>query len=228
MENLDYHKPCNYLPDQRALMKYMLSQNQIPSYMMDLLLENGWRKFGFLIYRPQCKFCQRCIPIRIPVTEFKPSKNQRSLIRKNADIEVRFEPLQFSEEIYQIYLDHNTRFPDQEPADRRQFIRDFFEPACEGIQSMYFINDELIAVGFLDIAAKGTSSVYFIYKTCYKSKRMGTFSILQEIDYTKKMGLKYYYLGYYIAECSRMAYKNHFHPNEKMNWKNMQWETESV
>ena len=87
----------------------------------------------------------------------------------------------------------------------------------------YFINNRLAGVGFLDISTEAISSVYFIYHTDFLQYSPGTFSALRETAFAASIGLKYYYLGYYISENSRMAYKNSFHPNEKMDWKTGAW-----
>jgi arginine-tRNA-protein transferase len=219
---------CGYLADRVTKMEYLVSPIQIPPEMMDELLNLGWRKFGNMFFRPKCEDCRACIPLRVCAQEFTPSKKQRALLRKNHQISVKFGPLQFREEIYVMYLDHCTRFPERAPMGRDQFLRDFYAPACSGLQSEYYLEDRLLAVGFLDVAANGLSSVYFIYNTAFESLRLGTFSILQEIAYTRQLGLRYYYLGYYIAECSRMEYKGHFHPHERLNWESMCWEKELI
>lgn len=67
------------------------------------------------------------------------------------------------------------------------------------------------------------SSIYFIYRDEYTKFRLGIFSALKEAEYAHSLGLKHYYLGYYIENNLKMAYKNSFHINEKMEWNTGIW-----
>jgi len=156
------------------------------------------------------------------VQEFTPSKSQRRIKKQNLDLNVNFKPLEYHPEIYQIYLDHTRRFP-QQPLSEQHFFYTFFTPSCPSLQSEYYLDGKLVAVGFLDVSSRALSSVYFIYFNHFQHRKLGIFSILKEIEYTKDLGLSYYYLGFYIAQNQRMAYKNQFSPHEKMDWETLQW-----
>ncbi|MFC1671337.1 arginyltransferase, partial [Spirochaetota bacterium] len=107
--------------------------------------------------------------------------------------------------------------------DIEDFMANFYSESCPSVQSEYYLKDQLIAVGFLDMSSKSLSSIYFIFKTAYEKYSLGTFGALKEIEYTSSLGLKYYYLGYYIENNQSMSYKNRFQPNEKYNWQNEKW-----
>jgi leucyl-tRNA---protein transferase len=215
---------CGYLPGHQTHMKYFIPESSLNEEELNDFISKGWRKFGRMFFRPICENCQKCIPLRVNLQKYQHSKKFRALLRKNANITVKINSLTYSEEIYAIYLNHSQRFPENIPDSEENFRESFFQPACHGIQSEFYLNDELIAIGFLDVASEGLSSVYFIYKNEYSDLRLGTFGALKEIEYAQQLGKHYYYLGFYIKECSRMVYKNHFKPNEHMNWQNMQWE----
>ncbi|XP_046387467.1 arginyl-tRNA--protein transferase 1-like [Ischnura elegans] len=82
----------------------------------------------------------------------------------------------------------------------------------------YWLDDKLIAVGVIDVLPKCLSSVYFFYDPDFKSLSLGTYGCLREIFYTRSLmavypSIKYYYLGYYIHSCPKMAYKVNYHPS---------------
>ncbi|MFN3604868.1 MAG: hypothetical protein ACK4UJ_09180 [Leptonema sp. (in: bacteria)] len=77
-----------------------------------------------------------------------------------------------------------------------------------------FIKNKLVGVGILDLVEDAYSSVYFFYDPDFYDYSLGTFSILLEIEIAKLYNLKYYYLGYYIKDCSKMNYKINFKPCE--------------
>ena len=78
----------------------------------------------------------------------------------------------------------------------------------------YYLDDKLIGVGVVDEGVDSLSSNYFYYDTDYLDRRLGIFSILQEIKLAQNMGRKYYYLGFYIEENPKMSYKKYFRPNQ--------------
>jgi arginyl-tRNA--protein-N-Asp/Glu arginylyltransferase len=216
--------PCTYLPDRMWRFEYFFAYN-INERELDRLLSRGWRKFGEYYFRPSCGDCTRCIPIRILAQEFKPSKGQRRVIRHCADVDVRFKALEYRDEIFEIYRDHSmSRFGKESDPD--EFINAFYTPSCPTIQSEYYRSGELVAVGFIDISGSALSSVYFAYKTSCERLRLGTYSVLREVEHAASLGLAYYYLGYYIEENRSMEYKGHFHPHEKYDWPSRRWNRE--
>lgn len=217
-----YDSPCSYLEGKQSRTELFLSREKLDAPTLEYYLSRGWRKFGQEFFRPVCVGCQACVPLRVLAQEFKPSKSQRRIKKQNHDLSVQFNSLTYRPEIYQIYLDHTKRFP-QEPLSEQHFFYTFFMPSCPSLQSEYYLDGKLIAVGFLDVSSKSFSSVYFIYHNHLQHRKLGIFSILKEIEYAKNLGLDYYYLGFYIAENQRMAYKNQFTPHEKMDWKNDTW-----
>jgi arginine-tRNA-protein transferase len=82
----------------------------------------------------------------------------------------------------------------------------------------YYYKGELIALSVLDILPESVSSVYFMYNPEYEKLSLGTFSALKEIQLTLQLQkqlpkLKYYYMGLYIHNCTKMKYKAEYHPS---------------
>jgi arginine-tRNA-protein transferase len=213
---------CPYLPGRKKQIKYFLASD-LDESEISFLLAKGWRKFGVYFFQPSCPDCQECIPVRVISDEFKPSKSQRRNLKKNSDIDVVFGPLKYSERAFEIYKDHSSQRFSQE-SNLEEFISGFFSPSTPSLQSEYYLDGKLIGLGFLDKGEDCLSSVYFIYDTKFSHLGLGTFSILKEIEQTSSLGLKYYFLGYYVQECRRMAYKNNFRPREHYNWLHDEWE----
>ncbi len=199
----------------------MLAFGLNPDEFNDFLIK-GWRRFGIYFFRPNCEICFDCKPIRIDVKKFKPSNSQKRIIKKNYKTSVVFNKLTYKKMIFNIYEEHSfDRFAQISNLD--DFKNTFFINAVSSCQSEYYINDNLVAVGFIDISDEALSSVYFVYKTEYNNLSLGTFGAIKEIEYAKNLNLKYYYLGYYIKDNSRMSYKNKFKPFELYDWKKQKW-----
>ncbi|XP_043594136.1 arginyl-tRNA--protein transferase 1 isoform X2 [Bombus pyrosoma] len=83
----------------------------------------------------------------------------------------------------------------------------------------YWLDNELIAVGVIDILPSCVSSVYFFYDPAYSHLSLGTFSSLREVYLTRQLNkvakdLKYYYMGFYIHSCPKMRYKARMRPSK--------------
>lgn len=212
---------CHYLPDRQWRFAFFFARD-LSAEELEVMLESGWRKFGQYYFRPLCRGCSECIPIRVRVKDFHLSDTQRRILKKCQNVRVEFNELKVRDEIYEVFRDHSlTRFGKQ--SDYDEFLFSFYNPSCPSLQSEYFINDRLAAVGFIDVSSKALSSVYFCFHSDFSKYRLGTFSVIKEIEFASKMNLEFYYLGYYIEGCSKMIYKNSFRENEKMDWESGQW-----
>ena len=213
--------PCPYIDGKMASFSYFFATD-LTAEELDTVLSRGWRKFGMYYFRPVCADCGRCIPIRIKTAELIPSKSQRRALRDCRDIRVEFKELEYRDEIYELYEDHSlNRFG--KVSTPEEFRTSFYVQSCPTLQSEYYVGDKLAGAGFIDLSSNALSSIYFFYGSEFSKLRLGTFSAFKEAYYALSLGLKYYYLGYFIENNSRMAYKNSFRINEKMDWDTGTW-----
>src|ERR1700722_15415025 len=85
--------PCSYLPDRVAQSRAFLTDRISPG-LYHRLMNAGFRRSGQLVYQPICKDCRACLPIRVPLETFKPTKSQRRCFRHNSDLAVAVGPLE--------------------------------------------------------------------------------------------------------------------------------------
>jgi len=215
---------CPYISGQTFVQEYFLAMDISP-VQQESFLNVGWRHFGYFYFRPRCPHCRACRPLRVRVADFSPSKSQRRTLRKNDATVSRLDHVAYHPRFYEIYTKHNLyRFGRQKLEDDEiQFKQNFFYQSTRQALSLYFSGEEFIGIGFLDIAARSLSSIYFAFDTDYESLAPGTYSILKEISTARENSYSYYYLGFYVKECSRMAYKARFKPFELFDSESGLW-----
>ena len=76
------------------------------------------------------------------------------------------------------------------------------------------VTSELIACIMVDVQDDGLSAVYSFFDPLSSGRSLGTFMILDLIALTKELQKRYLYLGFYIAQSRKMAYKARFSPSE--------------
>jgi arginine-tRNA-protein transferase len=213
---------CPYFKGEIAEIEIFYPKSELSKQDIDKYLAFGIRRFGSFFFRDICPHCKKCIPIRIIVNEFKATKSQRRIIRRNEKFGTSFtiEKAKFQQEDFSLYQKFlKNRF--NKKADIDEYLS-FFE-ASPLYMSRFSIEGKTIGIGFLDIGETSLSSIYFFFDTDYNKLSLGIYSALKEIEYAKNIGLKYYYLGYYIKELSSMNYKSQFKPYEYLDFSDMRW-----
>ena len=73
---------------------------------------------------------------------------------------------------------------------------------------------QLLGVGICDVCVGSLSSVYFYFDPDHARRGLGTFAALHEIAFAADHALSYYYMGYWVKDCTAMNYKSDYRPNQ--------------
>ncbi|HNQ22403.1 MAG TPA: arginyltransferase [Phycisphaerae bacterium] len=213
--------PCPYLPDRQDRVEAYLAV-RLDGEAYERLLGHGFRRCGRIVYRPRCRACDACIPIRVDVARFRRTRSLRRVWRRNAETRVEVGQPQVSDEKFELYRRYlQAQHDDTMPRSYETFLDFLYDPlmlqsALPMLEFCYYQGQRLIGVSLADGCPGGLSSVYMYFEPEAGQFSPGTFSILWEIEYSQQAKLGYYYLGYYIADCQAMAYKARFRPNERL------------
>lgn len=207
--------PCPYLPGQVARERAFRAE-RLDGDGYHALMDRGFRRNGDLFYAMACEGCRRCVPLRVPVATFAPSRSQRRALRKNADVTMTVRRPACSEAtfgLYRRYLAH--QHPGSAPdADEATFRASLYADVVDTVEAVYTIDDRVVAISLLDVCAQSVSAVYHFYDPDFADRSLGVFSVLAEIDWTRQLGVPHYYLGYWVEGAKTMAYKASYRPHE--------------
>ncbi len=219
--------PCSYLEGRRARTLFVDPTARIDNATYQVLVDQGFRRSGCHIYRPACRGCARCVPVRIPVVAFQPDRSQRRNWQRNAVALELFEgPATFKEEHFDLYCRYlDRRHPDgtmASDASEESYRRFLVEPWGGATRFIELRQGaHLVGVAVTDVLEQGLSAVYTFFDPEIAERGLGTFALLAQIEATRTLGFSYLYLGYWIAECRKMAYKERFRPIEA--WDGSRW-----
>ncbi|MFP6683084.1 MAG: arginyltransferase [Polyangiaceae bacterium] len=215
----DEPSPCSYLAEQTWRLPLRLPLRNLTRKEMSDRLEHGDRRQGRLLYRTDCPTCRACEPIRIDVEAFRPNRSQRRVWRRGRDtIALQVGPVEIDERRAELFnLHKRDRGLNRDDTDRGVAAYAAFlgHSCCQSFEMRYSVDDEVLGIAIVDRAIDSMSAVYFYYHPKFCNLSPGIFSILEQIEMCRSQGLKYLYLGLYIAECQSMAYKSRFMPHER-------------
>lgn len=215
---------CSYLPERSANTLFMDPRFPLSPELFGDFNQRGFRRSGELIYRPHCPHCQACIPVRIPVTEFSATRAQRRTIERNKDLTITAKEPLFDSEHFLLFLAYQSqRHPGGAMAnpDPPTYTRFLVGRQVETIFYEFRLGARLVAVAVVDHLPDGFSAVYTFYDPTLTARGLGTYAILWQITHTQATHLPFLYLGYWIKESPKMAYKTNFQPLE--GYQNGRW-----
>lgn len=210
--------PCSYLEDQQATTLFVDPDAAITKSIYSQLSEFGFRRSGSHFYRPHCDACQACLPTRVPVKHFNFKKKQSRIWKKNQDLSTSIVRPAYHQEHYDLYEKYITQ---------RHSDGDMYPPSIEqykaflvhgweneGLFIEFRLKQALIAVAVIDILDNGLSAVYTFFEPEQSKRSLGSYAILWQIEYCRKLQLSSVYLGYWVKQCAKMAYKSEYRPIE--------------
>ena len=236
---------CGYLPNKLAQSLIATPHHLVDAKIYSGLIGQGFRRSGKFAYRPHCETCNACVPVRLILDTFTPSRSQKRAFKQHADLTARILPLGYHQAHFELYASYQMARhaePENFNADKDE-AEQYSQFLCQSnVESLMIefsdANNQLKIVSVVDIVNDGVSAVYTFYDTNIetsdtkpsygdsakrasygdhlKRASYGTYSIMWQAKWTKSLELPYLYLGYWIADSQKMAYKQAFKPQQKL------------
>lgn len=218
--------PCSYLEDREATTLFIDPAVDIDAIAYQDLTELGFRRSGKHYYRPHCQSCSDCIPARLPINVFEPTKRQKRIENKNKDLNVQTINCIAGDEYYQLYAKYiETRHEngDMYPPTPEQYQQFLVRDTQFCAFTEFRDGEKLIAVSVRDNIADSYSAIYTFFDPDYNSRSLGSYAIIWLIRLAQAEKRQYLYLGYWIRNCRKMSYKIEYRPIELLI--NGRWQT---
>lgn len=210
--------PCPYLEDRLERKVVTLLAGEDPDHLHNTLSHAGFRRSQDLAYRPACDGCDACIPIRVNAKGFQLKKSFRRVWQANRDLKVAEIPPVATQEhfaLFRRYLQSRHSdggMVDMDYDDYQAMVED--SPVKSQLVEFRKLDGSLYAVSLTDVMEDGLSLVYSFFAPDEDKRSPGTYLILWHILQARYRQLPYVYLGYWIEQSQKMAYKKRFLPSE--------------
>lgn len=232
---------CPYLPDEFERKIFTQLHGRSAEILNDALTNAGFRRSQNIAYKPACENCAACLSVRIPVDEFQWTKSFKRVVKRNEHLVAETVPPVASDEQFDLLRDYlNVRHTDggmagmtvldyaamvEESAVRTHLVEyrdvECLDPSAEPGDPKVSSDSNaasgcgpLVAAALTDILGDGLSMVYSFFDVSRTSDSLGSFLILDHIRQVQEMGLRYLYLGYWVKNSPKMAYKARYRPLE--------------
>lgn len=210
--------PCPYLPGQEERKLFTYLNILDGPEMNDALTHVGFRRSQNIVYRPACETCSACQSVRIVAPQFRLSRSQKRIIKKNADLTRTTEAALASDEHYALLLRYvRARHPQggMEDISYADYLSMVEDSAVRSQVSEYRdANGRLLAAALVDNLIDGPSLVYSFFEPNAQSRSLGSYMILDHITQAIQSHVRHVYLGYWIKNSGKMHYKALFQPLE--------------
>lgn len=211
--------PCPYISGrmERKIVTELSGPDAVKLH--DSLSRAGFRRSHSIAYAPACPGCNACVPVRVKVGDFSPNRSFRRTMRINSDLNAALTPAKATAEQYRLFRSYQERRHGGSDMalmgfyDYRSMVED--SPIETGLLEFRAPDGNLTAVCLVDTMDDGLSAVYSFFDTEQPQRQgLGTFIVLWLIEEARRRNLPFVYLGYWIADSHKMAYKTKFSPLE--------------
>lgn len=197
---------------------------------LDHYLENGWFRMGQTIFTTSfLNFKNQfydAVWLRVGLHEYKSDKKYEKLVKYNEAFKVIVQPASIDSQREELFARYKLSVP-FEASPSLTFL--LYGKSSHNVYNSYEVSiydgSKLIAVGIFDRGENTAAGITSFYDPAYKKYSLGKYLIYLKIDYCKKLGLDFFYPGYFVPGYSPFNYKLEIGKStqEYFNISNQEW-----
>lgn len=206
--------PCPYIAGRSEQKLVIELRTEDAGRFFGELARAGFRRSHGLAYKPTCQGCNACVPVRIPVAGFTPSRSLRRIVARNQDLVAAERPPAATEEHFRLFKRYLAqRHGESDMAemgwrDYRAMVED--TTIDSALVEQRGTDGTLLAVCLIDLADDSLSAVYSFFDPSAAKRSLGKYVVLELMRRAGELGLDHVYLGYWIEGSATMDYKRRF------------------
>ncbi len=194
----------------------MFAQVQSPDTLepdvLDGYLENGWFRMGQTIFTTNFLHFKNqfysAVWLRVALREFSADATQKKLFKLNVRFRNEIRKASITPEKEALYKKYKQGISFETSSSLKQLLYGkVFHNVYNSFEVEIFDGDHLIAVGIFDVGATAAAGITSFYDPDYKKYSLGKYLIYLKIEYCLKIGLLYFYPGYFVPGYSYFDYK---------------------
>jgi len=224
----DIEEECAYIPGETSRLPLRLQLNPHPN-RLDSLMDLGHRRVGPMMYTTACPRCDACTPVRVPIADFKPSRSQRRIWRRNQDLRVLDGRPRVCEQRLDIFNRHRVeRGLASDTLDADGFSSWLVQSWTRTRELSFWLEDKLIGFMILDVGTRTASAVYTAFDPDEHRRSLGVHAVLIGIEWARRMQVVDFHLGLLVHGNQHLEYKTGFLPQERLlqgEWKRFEKES---
>ncbi len=214
---------CVYQDGKKMKMEYKYIKNS-PLDLNTKLVQRGWRRFGNYFSRPVCNSCSDCISLKIDIENFTLSRSAKRVYKKNkeADTKILVRTPSVTFEHIALYKKYHMHMATHRGWEYHSISNSTYLDlyvnghSFYGKEILYFVDGKLVGVDLVDFLEDGISAIYFYYDPDYSHLSLGRYSLYKQIEFARKLDLKWIYLGYAVQNCESLRYKFDYKPHKRL------------
>ncbi len=216
---------CGYIANRSARSLIASPHHLVDAVVYSELITQGFRRSGKFAYRPHCEQCNKCVPVRIILDQFTPTRSQKRAYKQHANLTASILPLSYQQAHFELYSQYQALRhpadeaikPNNEADDTEQYRQFICQSNVESLMIEFSNADNQVKIiSIIDVVRDGASAVYTFYDASEQKASYGTYAVMWLTEWAKNLDLSYLYLGYWVAESQKMTYKEKFNVQEKL------------
>lgn len=195
------------------LVEFYWPQRLSPS-RFDRYLAAGWFRSGNSLYKARIVCLESDfhspINIRVQLDEHEWGKRMRKLARKNQSrFEFRIQPLRFIDsQRERLYQQHKHRFKGFVCHTLEEYLMGVYRSRIfDSYEVSAWLGNRLVAWSCFDLGEKSAAGIMGLFDHDYADFSLGKQTMIEEVNFLKNAGFKYYYPGYILDGNRDFDYK---------------------